>query len=96
MKSTEIIERMERLAGRKSLTDEDVCALNDFFLTLSPRELEVFTIRFGMEGKKPPFSKETLEVLTAYLEKTKGSRNKREKRSLSALKDYIEPDKEEI
>lgn len=93
MKSTKIIERMGRLAGRKSLTDEDVCALNDFFLTLSPREMEVFTIRFGMEGYKLPFSKNTLEVLTAYLEKTKGSRNKREKRNLSALKDYIEPDK---
>lgn len=95
MKSTKIIERTERLIGRKSLTDEDVCYLNDFFLTLSPRELEVFTIRFGMEGYKLPFSKNTLEVLTAYLEKTKASRNKREKRNPSALKDFIEPEEEE-
>lgn len=95
MESTEIIEKMKRLTGRTSLTDEDVRALNNYFLSLSPRELEVFTIHFGIEDEKPPFSKETLEVLTAYLEKTKDSRKHRTKRDHSAgLRPYIEVSEE--
>ena len=96
MESTEIIEKMKRLTGRIPLTDEDVRALNNYFLSLTPRELEVFTMRFGIEDEKPPFSKDTLEVLTAYLEKTKDSRKHRNKRDRSAgLRPYTEVSEEE-